>query len=201
MARTQCKSCGGPLPPLPLKVLRLHPELEIDDTTFLAIQPGPAPRRLPGGYAIRQILFSNVAAFIGLFFAAFGLLFGGLGCPLTIVLIPLGLGFCGFGLLFGGLGLLISVPAMRGAQRRLRALRVGEFVRGRIVEVTRDTSQSVNGRHPWLLRYLFDTGTSVHEGTVSAWEWLEGEREPDEPVWVVFLEEDPEVNAIWPPVR
>jgi hypothetical protein len=182
-------------------VLRLHPELEIDDATFLAIQPGPAPRRLPRGYAMRQILWSNVAAFIGLCFALFGLLFGCLGCPLTIVLIPLGLGFMGFGILFGGLGLAISLPAMRSAQRGLRALQIGEVVQGHIVDVTQDTSQNINGRHPWLLRYVFDTGASVHEGAVHAWEWLEGEREPDEPVWVVFLEEDPEINALWPPVK
>lgn len=201
LARTNCASCGGPLPPLPLAVLRLHPELGVSDEALLAVKPGPAPRKLPRGYRARVTFWKNPLAVIGAAFGAFGVLFGGLGCPLTIVLIPLGLGFLGFGVLFGGLGALMAFFGVRAGAVRIRALVDGVPARGRIVEVHTDTSQSINGRHPRSIRYVFDAGDGVHEGVATAWEWLDGDRDPDEPCWVVYLPDDPDTNALWPPVR
>lgn len=64
----ECGNCGGPLPPPP-GPSRGH-------------GPPPAPRHLPEKYTRDVLLWKNVGALVGTFFAAFGGLFGGIGLAL-----------------------------------------------------------------------------------------------------------------------
>lgn len=182
----ECGNCGGPLPPPPGPT-RGH-------------GPPPAPRHLPEKYSRDVLLWKNVGAMVGTFFAAFGGLFGVLGLGLLFVLLPLGLGFAAFGVLFGGIGLALRNAARRSALRQIAALTHGHPSEGQIIAVSSDTSESINGRHPFRIEYVFQVNGQPVGGSTRAWDIVNALRRPGEPLWVVFLPNDPSANSIWPPI-
>jgi hypothetical protein len=169
-----CDQCGGPLPPLPRRVLA---ELALGAPE---VPPPPAaPRTLPRGYETRVRYWKNVSVMIGMIF--------------TIVFF--------WSVLFPLVGIGLWWYGARQASRWLRALTGGTAVEGTLTRVFVDTSQHIDREHPWRLDYRFETPGGPVEGHVISWDPLSGRREAGERVWVVFDPEEPAVaNALWPPV-
>jgi hypothetical protein len=145
--------------------------------------PGPPPpawpRALPPGYETRERYTRNVFVMVGIIFTI----------PFFwTVIFPL-------------IGIPLWIHGKRKAHRKLRALVYGVPTRGRLLSCTLDTTQQINGRNPWLLRYSFETARGVLEGSLNAWDDAHRHRSPGDVLWVVAVEGEPDTNAIWPPLR
>lgn len=167
--QTNCKNCGGPLPP--------SGALALDD-------PGPkppsAPRKLPAAYKRQVMLWKNVHVFIGVLF--------------TVV-------FC-WTILFPLIGIPLWIVGHRRGKQKLLALEQGRPGRAELQEVFRDTSVTINNRHPWRVVYSFeDQHGTVHDGDALTWSAAHSRREAGEAFWVVYMPNEPEINAPWPPLR
>jgi hypothetical protein len=157
--------------------------------------PPPVPRPLPKGFAFRRKwshhvlalvggIFLLVGSFIFLVFLLVGLL---VGTPLP--------------LLFMVGGFVMLRIGRRHAARTLNAFVRGTVVEGKVVSVAQDPSQTMNGVHPWQLTYHFPVAGQLHEGSVVAWDSTITARAPGQPLWVLYLPEDPEQNTAYPPFK
>jgi hypothetical protein len=181
-----CHKCGGPLPAPP------------GETG--GPQPPPSPRHIPDQYK-KDLLFSkNVGAFVGLAFAIVGVVVAVIGIGLVCVVPIVGLGLLLFGAVFGGIGLTLRSSARGAAMRKLEALMHGEVAEGKIVSVGPDMTESVNGRHPTRIDYVFTADGRLTSGATNGWDAVNMVRQPGEPLWVVFMANDPTANSIWPPI-
>jgi uncharacterized protein DUF3592 len=169
--------------------------------------PGPAPpdppRSLPPQF-VRRIRFTrNVFFIVGAAFLAAGLLFGPtfLAVGLSGAKGPFAILGVVFTLVFGGLGLVLALKGHRDAMATLRALQFGRAVVGAIRSVYYDTSVQINNRSPWAIEYSFVAGSRTLEGKARTWDDSARERQPGQPLHVLYLEEDPGQNTIYPPVQ
>ena len=166
----KCPICGGPLAP---------PAGE-----GLGEAPPPPPRTLPEQF-VKQVMFSkNVFAIVGLVFLIVG--------ALTAILL--------IGIIFLVIGYLLWSKGRRRAAAEVEVLKSGVGTEGRIVSVDFDTTQSINGRHPYRIGYAYSVNGAQIEGTATAWEPSHGERTPGTPVWVVYAPGTPSQSSLWPPV-
>ncbi len=179
--QNQCDSCGGLLPPPPGKEL--------------GPPPPAAPRPLPKGFALRTRLTSNMATLIG---GAFLLIAFMMGLPMVVqklwlpALIPAFFALGGFGMVRHGLA---------HANGILRAFRHGVAEKGKIASIGKDTTQSVNNVHPWKLVYHFPVNGHMHEGKVISFDSTIGKRMPGQPLWVLYLPDQPDLSTLYPPVK
>ncbi len=176
----QCDSCGGPMPPMP--GMELGP-------------PPPAtPRALPKGFAFRQRFSKNFGTVIGLLFTVVGSLFfvALLHAKPVTAIIP-GL------MLLGGLSMLRH--GWIHASGILRAFRHGVATEGTIAAINIDTTQSINNVHPRKLIYHFTAGGQQHEGVHISWDTTISNRRTGQPLWVLYLEDDPSKSTLYPPVK
>jgi hypothetical protein len=194
---TSCDSCGGPIRVLEPWVLDCGwcgCSNRRDETATCSrcggplpsipgSHPGPrppeAPRALPWGYRARSLLWKNTLALVG---AMFTILF----C--WAVITPL-------------IGIPMWVRAHRRARRRLDALVHGVPTRGQLLGVWLDGTQAINDRHPYRIEFEYETPGGPLRGAVEGWDPVHAQRPVGEHVWVVYLESQPEVHALWPPVR
>ena len=178
--RNRCDSCGGPMPSPP--------------GTELGPEPPNAPRVLPKGFAFRQLWSGNVLVMIGA-------VFGGIGTflffPMLLLFPPAAL----LPLFFMILGFVLFRSGRKRARRKLKAFIHGTVARGQLVEVSRDLSETTNGRNPWKLTYQFDVDGTAFEGSASSYDSTVGTRAAGQPVWVLYLANDPTQNTIYPPLR
>ena len=177
--QSQCKSCGGRMPPPP--GMELGPP------------PPSVPRELPKNYAFRVRWANNIATLVGGMFTFVGFV---LFLPMAVNLLWAAL----LPLLFLIGGLSIFLHGWRSASAKLRAFRYGEAAQGKIASIGKDTSQSVNGRHPWRLVYHFTVGDQLQEGILTSFDSTIGQRSSGQPLWVLYVPEDPSKNAIYPPL-
>jgi len=190
---TNCTNCGGPLPAFPRSA-------QLEAGLVRAERPPDPPRELPSGYPLRVLFTRNVYVIIGVVFVPLSVPFAlGFGAAAVVDLGFL-FGVLG-GLAFGVIGVALGVKGLRRARSKLDALRNGVAADGMVLGVSMDTSQSINGRHPWRIEYVFDGPSGPVEGAAESWDRLAGQLEHGEPVWVVYVRSDPARNAIWPPVR
>jgi hypothetical protein len=125
--QTNCDNCGGPLPPPP------------------GMDPGPkppeTPRKLPSGFAFRVKWSRNVMVIIGGIFFLVGalMLSATLAAKTWIALFPSFFCVGGFFMFLNGRKTAVGI---------LHAFRHGTAVAGQITEVSVDTTQSINNRHP-----------------------------------------------------
>ena len=142
-------------------------------------EPPPAPRVLPAGYHNRIMYWKNVEVMIGILF--------------TVVFF--------WTILFLIVGILLWYYGRKRAVGKLMALENGRATRAEISDIYIDHSTKDNGRSPWVIEYLFQTPGGERAGKAVAWNPINGSRRVGEPLWVVFVPEDPEKNAIWPPIK
>jgi hypothetical protein len=168
-----CDACGGPLPPLPPRIIAEH-ALGVPDWP----EPPPAPRTLPPGYEWRIKLWKNVLVIVGVIFTV----------PFFWTVV------------FPAIGLVLWYRGAQRARRWLRALTLGHPVEGTILRVYEDTSEAINDRHPLRIDYAFEAPVGRIEGHVQSWDPISIAWAPGDRVWVVADDADPTSNALWPPV-
>lgn len=161
----------------------------------LGEEPPHAPRELPKGFATKQKWLGNPLSMVGGIF----MLVGGVQFVVFIFVLPL-VSF--FPLLFLGLGYVIFHFGRKNAMRTLNAFQFGRAVKGSITEVHLDTAMRVNGQHPWRIGYSFQTADgTTHEGFARTFDGSAQDRQRGQPVWVLVVEDLPEENTIYPPVK
>jgi hypothetical protein len=178
--RSKCDSCGGSLPPPP--GMELGPP------------PPEAPRALPKGFEFRQKWGANVYTIVG---AAFTFV----GAVLTTVFAVVFPWAC----LFTGLFLVGGFQMFRKGRAEavgiIKAFKTGRGVAAKIVEVSYDNSLTINGKSPYKIVYSFSDGTQEHEGSAQTFDSSAVSRTRGQPIWVLYVENDPSQNTIYPPVR
>lgn len=189
--RSNCSRCGGPVPP--------EQEARLDHLEKEFLIPPPAPRTISENYAWRLVL-TNGWAVSALVFLLMGIIFFPLGILLTIGFISafVGIPFAGLGLLFLGVGIPLFLWRYKEAQKTVRVLREGSFIRGKIIAVSVNPSVSINGRNPWTITYSFQTDGQDYQGKVSTLTPPGQDLQAGQPACVLFLPESPEINAIYP---
>lgn len=178
--QNRCDSCGGPMPSLP--------------GTQLGAPPPPAPRPLPNGFAFRLLWSGNVLVIIGAMFAFIG---GLLFLPMLFIIPIAAL----LPLFFVLLGLIFFIIGRRGAKKTLDAFLRGTAVAGHVVDVSIDYSQSVNSQHPWKLRYHFNVDGTLHEGSAVSYDSTVATRTAGQPLWVLYVPENPAQSTLYPPLK
>jgi hypothetical protein len=175
-SRMNCRTCAGPLP-LPL--------VEMQGASPAAVEsrgpgpkPPPPPRVLPKPYVRKVLYWQNILTMIGVIF--------------TLVFF--------WTVIFAAIGIPMWMAGLKRGRRELRALELGRAVEGRITAVEQDMTQAINNRHPWIITYAFPTAAGTGAGTDTGWEPLNSYRRAGDPVWIVTMDDDPQCNAIWPPV-
>ncbi|MEY4484431.1 MAG: hypothetical protein RL693_1883 [Verrucomicrobiota bacterium] len=176
---SQCKACGGRMP--------APAGMELGE-------PPPAvPRDLPKGFEFRQQWSHNVVALVGGVF----LLIGTLLFLVFIIVLPVG---ALLPLLFMVGGAFMLRIGRKKANGVLNAFRLGVAVEGSVSGVQLDTSQTLNGRHPWVMTYLFKVGSELVEGSITSFSSALETRSKSQPVWVLYDQGDPTHNTIYPPM-
>ncbi len=156
--------------------------------------PPSAPRALPNGFAFRQRVTGNIMTVVGAGFLTIGSLFtwAMLVAKPWVALFP---GFFALG------GFFMTRQGLLHAGKVLRAFRTGVAVEGRVASVSSDMSTTVNGRHPLKLTYHFAVGGHEHEGVVVSWDSTIENRMSGQPLWVLYVEDDPAQSTLYPPVK
>ena len=161
----------------------------------LGPEPPAVPRRLPVGFERRHKWTANPLALVGAIFSFVGWIL------LIAFLFALPL-FTPLPLIFVILGWLLLRSGRKQAARVLNAFQHGRAVKGVITEVGVDTTLMVNGRHPWRICYTFETlDGQKHEGQASTFDSTAQDRQRGQPLWVLVVDDQPEQNTIYPPVR
>lgn len=191
--RANCKNCGGPLP-LPLDVASGSSDENVPE-------PPPAPRDFRRSYVWRKLL-ADVWAIVGAVFSLLGVIFAITGTVLTATLVALfiGLPFAGLGAALLALGLALLIWRYQQAKRTLDALRMGEAILGTIVDARENHHINVNNRHPWTITYRFLVLGQELEGKTTTLRTPGHQQRAGQAVYVLYLEDDPAQNTIYPPV-
>ena len=123
----------------------------------------------------------------------FGLLFLIIG--LSMMLFTLG-----FTLIFAIAGGFILRHSWKNATGRIAALKHGQTGEGEITYVGHDHTTTVNGKHPYLIKYRWEVNGRYREGQKSTWNDAALDHFRGEPLWVVYMPDDTQKSAIWPPL-
>jgi hypothetical protein len=188
--RSNCRNCGGPLPP---------PREEAAASSSIPdiAEPPPAPRDFKNSFAWRQLISDGWAIAAGIF-ALIGAIFTLIGIPLILVVV--GFAFVPLGLLFLGAGVPILIWRYNLAQQTLNVLRLGEPVMGSIVDIHENVAVEVNGRHPWTITYGFAVDGEEYEGQTTTLRPVGFTHQVAQPMYVLYLPDDPTQNTVYPPV-
>jgi len=98
------------------------------------------------------------------------------------------------------LGVVLWIYGLKRAKRKMSPHETGETVRGRLLNVTRDTAVQKKGRHPWRMAVAYDTPKGEYVGEVEVWDPAQAARKPGDPLWVLYVKEEPDLFALWPPL-
>ena len=187
-----CKNCGGPLQ-------------AVEETTGLSVStenlptPPSAPRPISKRYVWRLLSTDgwSIAAFV---FGLLGVVFSLVGAGLTIGIITafVGLPFLLLWVTFLGIGGGVFIWRYQETQKVVKVLREGEATRGQIVEIRENYSVSVNGRHPWIIRYQFQANGQNQEGKVTTLNQPGQQLQMGKAVRVLYLPIAPKWNSIYP---
>ena len=190
--QSNCKNCGGPL-------IASGAPVETAASTENILTPPPAPRPISKSYAWRLMSSDgwSIAAFV---FGLLGVIFSAVGAGLTLGVITafVGLPFLFLGLIFLASGGLAFVWRYQEAQMVLGVLREGAAARGQVVEIQENYSVSVNGRHPWIIRYQFQANGESQEGKVTTLNPPGQQLAKGKAVCVLYLPVAPKWNSIYP---
>ncbi len=167
---TNCPNCGGNLP--------LPPGADRGPA------PPPAPRHIPRKFEYK--LKFGIMFWFGLLFLVMGL---------SMALFTLG-----FSLLFALAGGFILRSSWNTATGRIAALKFGQAGEGEITYVGYDQTTTVNGRHPFLVKYRWEVNGRYRDGQKTTWNDAAMDHFRGEPLWVVYMPDNTSQSAIWPPL-
>ena len=189
--QSNCTNCGGPLP-------RADQQAAQADTDEPVLPP-PAPRPISQRYALRLMASEgwSIAAFV---LALLGLIFTLVGAGLTLGVITalIGIPFLLLGLVLLALGGSALFWRYQTARQVVTVLREGAATRGEIHDVQENYSVTVNGRHPWVIRYSFQTNGGKVEGKVTTLNQPGPGMQPGKPVSILYLPAAPKWSSIYP---
>ena len=190
--QANCNNCGGPLPFPTQDSVRLSADLAT---------PPPAPRDLNTRTIWRTLLTDGWAIVAGVFILL-GTIFGLVGAGLTVTLVAafVGLPFLGLGVLFLAPAVPMALWRYDGARRTVDVLRLGDAAQGRIAEVYENRFVRVNHRHPWVISYSFQVDGHTYEGKATTLRTPNQRQQPNQPVVVLYLPQEPSQNTIYPPI-
>lgn len=196
-AESNCPSCGGPIAILEPWILQCgwcntsnrrdlrsscsncNGELPSVPGLGRVEAPPTAPRYIPTKFENRIKYWRNPMFLIGFFFCL----------------------FFGWTLIFLVLGIYLIRRSLKESLSRIYALKYGTATKGVIKEAYTDYSQHINNVHPVRIDYVFHTPNEDYENHFISWDQSNLERVEGEHLWIVFRTEDPNDNAIWPPMR
>ncbi len=124
------------------------------------------------------------------------------------LMLPVALAFVRPLLLMTGIFLLVGLLFRRSAwpgalrreqRRRLQALRWGLPVAAELIRVERHGLPALEAGRVAQLDYVFFVHGQPMSGSVPSPLPADARRHPGEPVWAVYLAEDPSLSALWPP--
>jgi hypothetical protein len=103
-------------------------------------------------------------------------------------------------LIFPGIGAVISVLVIRANRREIRAYRHGVPVVARVVSAGQDLTTSINGQHPFLVRWEFRVDDEIYRGKLSSMSLLaiEDLMEKQE-LAVLYDPQNPRINTVYLP--
>ena len=191
---SNCERCGGTMPP----PSQNHPEGH--EGGFAApLMPPPPPRPVSGGYVWR-VLVTDGWAIACLVFGLLGAIFTLVGVPLTLAMVTafVGVPFAALGLLFLAGATALGAWRYREAQQTVAVMRTGEAVEGRIVELTQNLNVRINGRNPWVIRYEFHAAGQPYEGKVSTLQTPGPALQQGQRACVLYLPQAPARNVLYP---
>jgi hypothetical protein len=190
--QSNCKNCGGPLQAVAETSAASAPDESLPT-------PPPAPRPISNKY-IWRLLFADGWAIAAFVFGLLGLIFSLVGGGLIVGIITafVGIPFFLLGIAFLGAGGGIMIWRYQQAQKIVNVLRVGQATQGQVVELQENYSVSVNGQHPWEIRYQFQAGGQDHAGQVSTLNQPGLKLQVGKPVCVLYLPTDAQWNSIYP---
>jgi hypothetical protein len=189
--QSNCSNCGGPLPAASERTGSLSGE---------TLSPPPlAPRPISDRYAWR-LLFADGWWIVALVFGILGLIFSLVGAGLSISKVTsfVGIPFLLIGVPMLGIGVWVFIARYQNARKVVYVLRDGKATPGQIADVQENYSVTINGRHPWLIRYQFQANGQEYQGTVSTMN-RPGERlQAGNATYVLYLPDAPKWNSIYP---
>jgi len=190
--QSNCKNCGGPLQAI------VEPTGLSIPTETLPMPP-PAPRPISERYVWR-LLSSDGWWIAALVFGLLGVIFFLTGAGLTIGIITafVGIPFLFLGAAFLGAGAWVFIWRYQETQKVVNVLREGEATSGQIVEVEENYSVTVNGRHPWTIRYEFQANGQRQEGKVTTLNQPGQQLQVGKAIRVLYLPTAPKWNSIYP---
>lgn len=166
-----CVNCGGPLP-----------KAGADKGE----KPHAPPRILPKKFIHQVMLWRNTHSMIGVIFMVIGI-------PTIVAM--------GFGLIFVTVGYFLLRHGRKVGQEKINALTNGVAAEGIITEMVKDTTQSINGQHPYIIQYTFTTNEgSLQQDSVTSWDDNNTFRNHGDNIWVVYIPENPTISSPWPPI-
>ena len=190
--QSNCKNCGGPL----LAVGEADPSSVSTDAIPV---PPLAPRPISERYVWR-LLYSDGWWIAGLVLGILGVVFSLVGAGLTLGRIT---AFVGIPFLLIGLPLLVVGGWVFGwryqkARKVVNVLRDGDAARGQIVEVQENYSVTVNGRHPWVIRYEYSVNGQTYTGKVTTLHQPGPGMQECKPARILYLADEPQMNSLYP---
>jgi hypothetical protein len=136
-------------------------------------------------------IFTLVGAPFAIFFPVIGFAVGDYVFPIIGCLLGGG---------FVALGLVLAFFGYRSAEGKIRPFQYGVATTGKIVDLHLDTSIQVNGRSPYAVIYQFEVMGQPFEGKVLSWKYATQQQAPGNVVWVLYMQDNPNENVIYPPV-
>jgi hypothetical protein len=129
-----------------------------------------------------------------------GAVFSVVGVALTLGIVTafLGIPFAAFGLLSLLGGAAVAVWRYQEAQKSVEVLRAGEAVEGQIAQVEQNPHVRINGRNPWMIRYQFRFNGQAYEGQVSTLNTPGAALQPGQRAYVLYLPQTPGRNVLYP---
>jgi len=190
--QSNCQNCGGPLP-------------AVEGTTGSSVSsdilptPPPAPRPISNRYVWR-LLTSDGGAIAAFVIGLLGLIFSLVGAGLTIGIITafVGVPFLLLGVTLLGTGAGVFLWRYQQKQQVVKVLREGEATIGKILEISENFSVSINGRHPWILRYQYQVNGQSQDGKVATLNQPGQPLQVGKAVRVLYLAAAPKWSSIYP---
>lgn len=167
-----CVNCGGPLPKA--------------SSAEKGEKPDGPPRVLPKKYINQVMYWRNTYTLLGIIFMV-------VGTPFILAF--------GFGLIFVGVGYFSYKQGIKIGNKKIQALSNGIATDGIITDISKDTTQSINGRNPFIIQYVFTTKDGIEQtDSITSWDDNNIFRENGEEIWVVYIAENPTISSPWPPI-
>lgn len=91
---------------------------------------------------------------------------------------------------------------LRDAQGELQPLEFGVHAKGEVTSITTDYSKKINGRSPKILEFAFTANGQKWAGTVpNIMDPIEHWKRPGDQIWVVYMQDNPQISSAWPPMK